>query len=152
MEAHPEKEKFLEYLEGRLPEEEAKPFESHIASCEECARSLREERSLNSLFDSLPPVEPSSNLYDSFRRKLSLYRRRRVVRAFLIPASLAAVLLLAIFTFLPERSSPEAEIMQNIEMFENMELLENYDLYSNLDVLENLANEDLENVDTWISG
>ncbi len=147
--------KLFDYLYGTLTSEERASLEEHLAGCPDCKRMLEEERRLDTHLEVLPEFEPSSSFYDSFREKLRTERstasRRRLLRRVLVPAGLAAALVLIFsLVILPIRATREREIVENIEVLQNMELLENYEVLLDLEDLELLTNEGIENIEGWI--
>lgn len=52
--------RLLGYIDGRLKESEQRDVEKHLADCAVCAVRVNEFRSVNSLLDELPVIEPSA--------------------------------------------------------------------------------------------
>jgi anti-sigma factor RsiW len=52
--------RLLGYIDGRLKEGEQREMEKHLAACPTCAVRVNEFRSVGSLLDELPMIEPSS--------------------------------------------------------------------------------------------
>ena len=51
--------RILGYIDGRLKESEQRDVEKHLASCAACTVRVNEFRSVSSLLDELPMIEPS---------------------------------------------------------------------------------------------
>jgi anti-sigma factor RsiW len=51
--------RLLGYIDGRLKEGEQREMEKHLAACPTCAVRVNEFRSVGSLLDELPMIEPS---------------------------------------------------------------------------------------------
>src|ERR1700680_4478337 len=52
--------RLLEYIDGRLKEKEQREMEKHLAACSGCNVRVNEFRSVSSLLDELPQIEPSA--------------------------------------------------------------------------------------------
>jgi anti-sigma factor RsiW len=52
--------RLLGYIDGRLKEKEQRQMEKHLATCPACTVRVNEFRSVSSLLDELPQIEPSS--------------------------------------------------------------------------------------------
>jgi len=52
--------RLLGYIDGRLKDGEQREMEKHLAACPTCAVRVNEFRSVGSLLDELPMIEPSS--------------------------------------------------------------------------------------------
>jgi hypothetical protein len=52
--------RLLGYIDGRLKEGEQREMEKHLAACPACTVRVNEFRSVGSLLDELPMIEPSS--------------------------------------------------------------------------------------------
>ena len=52
--------RLLGYIDGRLKEKEQREMEKHLAACPACTVRVNEFRSVNSLLDELPQIEPSA--------------------------------------------------------------------------------------------
>jgi anti-sigma factor RsiW len=106
MDACPE-ERLSAYLDGELPEAEARAIEAHLASCERCAADLEALRQLEELTRGLaaPPVDEAewSARWEGVAARVHrrapaarASRLRRVVRLALVPAAAAALIALAV--------------------------------------------------------
>src|SRR6202140_589431 len=51
--------RLLGYIDGRLKEKEQQKMEKHLAACPACTVRVNEFRSVSSLLDELPQIEPS---------------------------------------------------------------------------------------------
>jgi anti-sigma factor RsiW len=51
--------RLLGYIDGRLKESEQREMEKHLAACPACTVRVNEFRSVSSLLDELPQIEPS---------------------------------------------------------------------------------------------
>src|ERR1700681_3339821 len=52
--------RLLEYIDGRLKEKEQREMEKHLAACPACTVRVNEFRSVSSLLDEVPQIEPSA--------------------------------------------------------------------------------------------
>src|ERR1700686_305098 len=52
--------RLLGYIDGRLKEKEQREMEKHLAGCPACTVRVNEFRSVSSLLDELPQIEPSA--------------------------------------------------------------------------------------------
>jgi hypothetical protein len=98
----------IDYATRTLDPDEAGAFQAHLGGCEECRREVAGiEADLRWLPMGLPPAEPRPG----FRRRVLrevLERERRPVPRWLVPAALAASVLLAVGGWMAGRSEAGA--------------------------------------------
>jgi len=95
------------YLEGSLPEREAREVEKHLASCKRCFSSYEEWRRCFSALQSVPRLQAPATIWFKVKRELS-HRRERRIAWFPALASLIGVSLVFIFIFLNLYRQPKS--------------------------------------------
>jgi anti-sigma-K factor RskA len=98
----------LEYATRTLALEDAKTFETHLRGCEECRGEIaRIENDLRWLPMGLPPARPAPGLQQRILGQV-LQKRTAPHRRWLVPAAIAAAILLVITGWYLGRSSADA--------------------------------------------
>ncbi len=104
------------YLEDLLPPEEKKSIESHLASCEECHRSLEDLKRAEDLVKSLEEVEPPpffeqrimARVREEVGQKKGFLRRFFYPLHIKIPIQAMATILVAVLAFyIYQKNEPE---------------------------------------------
>jgi hypothetical protein len=95
------------YLEGSLPEREAREVEKHLASCKRCLSSFEEWRRCFSILQSVPRLQAPTNIWFKVKQELS-HRRERRIAWFPAFASLIGVSLVLFFIFFNLFSQPKS--------------------------------------------
>jgi anti-sigma factor RsiW len=139
--------RLLGYIDGRLKEKEQREMEKHLAGCPACTVRVNEFRSVSSLLDELPQIEPSAAFDIRVRARIaaepvkqnwwSWWAAPRVLVA-------ASMLLLATVwvghrpadttNMASSYNGDETQIMQD----QDWPVLENYDVLANFEPLTEL--------------
>jgi len=97
------------YIDGRLPEQEAKRLKAHLEACSVCRRRLRLLSTPKRVLTRLPdhrPVLSFNSVVNAHKRRLRLMK---MVRRTVIGGAVAAVVLAAIILLLPQTTSPSSQ-------------------------------------------
>ncbi len=135
----------IPYLDRRSNSADRHELEEHLAICVACRTRAEELRTLWSVLDEVPIVEPSLGFDARMRARIAEEPRPRWYRWF-VPQprlAMAMALLLAVsvwITRLPQDNSGLAGTAQNeqqqFQVIKNLDVLENYDVLSKFDALD----------------
>ena len=148
------KPELVAYLDGELSKGAAEEVRLHLERCPACQLEAKKLSAAGELFDAFGEIEPSKDFTArTMQRALSVpepaIARPRIVRR-LVPAAVAAALLVVLTLWLVVPSRPEVltpveeDIVQNMEVLENMELLEEMEMLSDMELLLEYEEEDFE--------
>src|ERR1700719_4287571 len=144
--------RLLGYIDGRLKEKEQREMEKHLATCLPCTVRVNEFRSVSSLLDELPQIEPSPAFDVRVRARIAAEPVKQDWWSWLGAAPrvlVAASMLLLATVWVGHRpadsanmasstSSDENQIMQD----QDLPVLENYDVLANFEPLTELSQAD----------
>jgi anti-sigma factor RsiW len=137
--------RILTYVDGRLKESERLEVEKHLSACGACRLRVNEFRTVTSLLEEVPQIEPSSAFDVRVRARVAAEPVKQGWWAWFTPsprvAFAASLLLLATVwmgyeskTQLPFENPKEADA----QMMEEMQVLDDQDVISNFDPLKDL--------------
>jgi anti-sigma factor RsiW len=140
--------RLLGYIDGRLKENEQREMEKHLAACPACTVRVNEFRSVGSLLDELPQIEPSAAFDIRVRARIAAEPVKQNWWSWLGAAPrvlVAASMLLLATVWVGHRpadststassySGDETQIMQD----QDLPVLENYDVLANFEPLTEL--------------
>ena len=140
--------RLLGYIDGRLKGSEQREMEKHLAACPACTVRVNEFRSVSSLLDELPQIEPSAAFDVRVRARVAAEPVKQDWWSWLgaAPRVLVAASMLLIATVWighrPADSSnmassnggDETQIIQD----QDLPVLENYDVLANFEPLTEL--------------
>jgi anti-sigma factor RsiW len=140
--------RLLEYINGRLKEKEQREMEKHLAACPACTVRVNEFRSVSSLLDELPQIEPSAAFDVRVRARIAAEPVKQDWWSWLVaaPRVLVAASMLLLATVWVGHRQPdstntansngrdEGQIMQD----QDLPVLENYDVLANFEPLTEL--------------
>jgi hypothetical protein len=141
--------RLLGYIDGRLKESEQREMEKHLAACPACTVRVNEFRSVSSLLDELPQIEPSAAFDVRVRARIAAEPVKQDWWAWLGAAPrvlVAASMLIAATVWVGHRPADntnmansnggdETQIMQD----QDLPVLENYDVLANFEALTELS-------------
>jgi len=141
--------RLLGYIDGRLKESEQREMEKHLAACPACTVRVNEFRSVSSLLDELPQIEPSAAFDVRVRARIAAEPVKQDWWAWLGAAPrvlVAASMLIAATVWVGHRPADntnmansnggdETQIMQD----QDLPVLENYDVLANFEPLTELS-------------
>jgi anti-sigma factor RsiW len=141
--------RLLGYIDGRLKEKEQREMEKHLAACPTCMVRVNEFRSVSSLLDELPQIEPSAAFDVRVRARIAAEPVKQDWWSWLGAAPrvlVAASMLLLATVWVGHRPADnanmanpnggeEAQIMQD----QDLPVLENYDVLANFEPLTELS-------------
>jgi anti-sigma factor RsiW len=141
--------RLLGYIDGRLKESEQREMEKHLAACPACTVRVNEFRSVSSLLDELPQIEPSPAFDVRVRARIAAEPVKQDWWAWLGAAPrvlVAASMLIAATVWVGHRPADntnmanfnggdETQIMQD----QDLPVLENYDVLANFEPLTELS-------------
>jgi anti-sigma factor RsiW len=141
--------RLLGYIDGRLKESEQREMEKHLAACPACTVRVNEFRSVSSLLDELPQIEPSPAFDVRVRARIAAEPVKQDWWAWLGAAPrvlVAASMLIAATVWVGHRPADntnmansnvgdETQIMQD----QDLPVLENYDVLANFEALTELS-------------
>jgi hypothetical protein len=141
--------RLLGYIDGSLKESEQREMEKHLAACPACTVRVNEFRSVNSLLDELPQIEPSAAFDVRVRARIAAEPVKQDWWAWLGAAPrvlVAASMLIAATVWVGHRPADntnmansnggdETQIMQD----QDLPVLENYDVLANFEALTELS-------------
>lgn len=136
----------LAVVDGRATPEDRRRVETHVATCDSCARRIEEMRGVWTSLDRLEGLEPSPAFDARLRARMAEQQARAGWRAWLpshlrLVAVTAALLAVAVWVSLRPARRPAAPAPENQEDFavvKNLPVLENYDVIANFDALSAL--------------
>jgi anti-sigma factor RsiW len=140
--------RLLGYIDGRLKEKEQREMEKHLAACPACTVRVNEFRSVSSLLDELPQIEPSAAFDVRVRARIAAEPVKQDWWSWLGAAPrvlVAASMLLLATVWVGHRPADinnmassgggdETQIMQD----QDLPVLENYDVLANFEPLTEL--------------
>jgi anti-sigma factor RsiW len=140
--------RILGYIDGRLKESEQREMEKHLAACPACTVRVNEFRSLGSLLDELPMIEPSAAFDIRMHARIAAEPVKQNWWSWLgaAPRVLAAASMLLLATVWVARrpldhaemanttGGEETQIMQD----QDLPVLEDYDVLANFEPLTEL--------------
>jgi anti-sigma factor RsiW len=139
--------RLLGYIDGRLKEKEQREMEKHLAACPACTVRVNEFRSVSSLLDELPQIEPSAAFDIRVRARIAAEPVKQDWWSWLGAAPrvlvAASILLLATVwvghrpadnTNMARSGGDETQILQD----QDLPVLENYDVLANFEPLTEL--------------
>ena len=127
--------KILGYVDGRLKEGERLEVDKHLAACAACRLRVNEFRTVSSLLDELPMIEPSPGFDMRVRARVAAEPVKQSWWAwFPAPRVAFAASVLGLATiWVATRPNNPPQIAQ-----EDIPVLENYDVLSNFEPLTEL--------------
>jgi predicted anti-sigma-YlaC factor YlaD len=135
----------IPYLDRRASSADRHEVEEHLAACAGCRTRAEELRTLWSVLDEVPIVQPSLGFDARMRARIAEEPRARWYRWF-VPQprlAMAMALLLAVsvwITRLPQDNSGLPGTAQSeheqFQVIKNLDVLENYDVLSKFDALD----------------
>lgn len=145
--------KLIAYVDGLASGEERREVEAHLKSCALCARRVEEFRSVSSLLDELPLVEPSEAFDVRVRARVAAEPQPRGWLDWLAPSprvAFAAALLLALTVWMssmpPDPDKRHQELLESsrvadsdFRMIKDLPVLQDYDVLSNFELLTDLS-------------
>lgn len=137
--------RILAYIDGRLKESEQHEMEKHLGACPACTVRVNEFRSVTSLLDELPVIEPSTAFDIRLHARIAAEPVKQNWWSWLGAAPrvlVAASMLLLATVWVGHRpmdrvdtaSNDETQIMQD----QDLPVLENYDVLANFEPLTEL--------------
>jgi len=140
--------RILGYIDGRLKESEQREMEKHLAACPACSVRVNEFRSVGSLLDELPMIEPSAAFDIRLAARIAAEPVKQSWWSWLgaAPRILVAASMLLLATLYVGHRPPdvantanttggeEAQIMQD----QDLPVLEDYDVLANFEPLTEL--------------
>ncbi|MDQ1410832.1 MAG: hypothetical protein QOJ41_2567 [Acidobacteriaceae bacterium] len=140
--------RLLGYIDGRLKENEQREMEKHLAGCPACTVRVNEFRSVSSLLDELPQIEPSAAFDVRVRARIAAEPVKQDWWSWLGAAprvAVAAAMLLLATVWVGHRPADstntasssggdETQIMQD----QDLPVIENYDVLANFEPLTEL--------------
>ena len=140
--------RLLGYIDGRLKESEQREMEKHLAACPACTVRVNEFRSVGSLLDELPMIEPSAAFDVRLQARIAAEPVKQNWWSWLGAAPrvlVAASMLLLATVWIGHRpldhtdvansnGGDETQIMQD----QDLPVLENYDVLANFEPLTEL--------------
>lgn len=147
--------KLMAYLDGRSSPGERGEVKAHLEACALCRQRAEEFRSVSSLLDELPQIEPSAAFDVRVRARVAAEPEPRGWLAWLAPTprvAFAATLLLALTVWLsslpvdPDRKHQElleASRGNDTEfrMIKDLPVLQDYDVLANFSPLTDLSQQ-----------
>jgi anti-sigma factor RsiW len=141
--------RLLEYIDGRLKEKEQREMEKHLAGCPACTVRVNEFRSVSSLLDELPQIEPSAAFDVRVCARIAAEPVKQDWWSWLgaAPRILVAASMLLLSTVWVGHHQPdstntassntghETQIIQD----QDLPVLENYDVLANFEALTELS-------------
>jgi len=137
--------RLLGYIDGRLKEGEQREMEKHLAACPACAVRVNEFRSVGSLLDELPMIEPSAAFDVRLQARIAAEPVKQSWWSWFGAAPrvlVAASMLLVATVWVGHRpldhadvaNSEESQVMQD----QDLPVLENYDVLASFEPLTEL--------------
>jgi anti-sigma factor RsiW len=140
--------RLLGYIDGRLKESEQREMEKHLAACPACTVRVNEFRSVSSLLDELPQIEPSAAFDVRVRARIAAEPVKQDWWSWLGAAPrvlVAASMLLLATVWVGHRPSDSANVASSnggdetqIMQDQDLPVLENYDVLANFEPLTEL--------------
>lgn len=142
----------IPYLDRRASSADRHEMEEHLAACVACRTRAEELRTLWSVLDEVPMVEPSLGFDTRMRARIAEEPKPRWFRWFVPQPRLALsmALLLAVSVWIarlpPDNSGLAGTAQSEHEQFQvikNLDVLENYDVLSKFDALDEVPADEL---------
>jgi hypothetical protein len=140
--------RLLGYIDGRLKESEQREMEKHLAACPACTVRVNEFRSVNSLLDELPQIEPSPAFDVRVRARIAAEPVKQDWWSWLgaAPRVLVAASMLLVATVWVGHRPADSSNMANsnggdetqVLQDQDLPVLENYDVLANFEPLTEL--------------
>jgi anti-sigma factor RsiW len=141
--------RLLGYIDGRLKESEQREMVKHLAACPACTVRVHEFRSVSSLLDELPQIEPSGAFDVRLQARIAAEPLKQNWWSWLgaAPRVLVAASMLLLATvwvghgpldrtgMANTNGGDETQIMQD----QDLPVLENYDVLANFEPLTELS-------------
>ncbi len=137
------------YLDRRANSAERQEIEQHLAVCGDCRRRAEDFRSLWSVMEEMPAIEPSFGFDARVRARVAAEPARKWFEWMIPQPRLAlSAALLAVLAVWMVKTSPvnqhvtptTASIQQeDFNAIKNLDVLENYDVVTSMDALSELA-------------
>ena len=160
-------EKWFDYLEGALPENERRVLQEHIDVCRECAERLDGyRRSWDALQALDAPAAPQclkervlAAVADAVRENVRVERSSSHIatpwwRRAWVPLAAAAMVLVVVGVMMmwdspstggfEDLSAEDQQLVANLDLLEDLDLLENLDLLEEWETLEQMDDIDLD--------
>jgi len=146
--------RLLGYIDGRLKENEQREMEKHLAGCAACTVRVNEFRSVSSLLDELPQIEPSAAFDVRLQARIAAEPVKRDWWSWLgaAPRVLVAASMLLLATVWVGHRPLDRTDMANVvtpnggddtQLMQDQDLpvLENYDVLANFEPLTELPQD-----------
>jgi anti-sigma factor RsiW len=140
--------RLLGYIDGRLKEKEQREMEKHLAACPACTVRVNEFRSVSSLLDELPQIEPSAAFDIRLQARIVAEPVKQEWWSWLGAAPrvlVAASMLLVATVWVGHRPADSANMASSnggdenqIMQDQDLPVLENYDVLANFEPLTEL--------------
>jgi anti-sigma factor RsiW len=140
--------RLLGYIDGRLKESEQREMEKHLAACPACTVRVSEFRSVSSLLDELPQIEPSPAFDVRVRARIAAEPLKQDWWSWLGAAPrvlVAASMLLVATVWVGHRPSDSSNVASSsggdetqVLQDQDLPVLENYDVLANFEPLTEL--------------
>ncbi len=153
--------RILGYVDGRLKEGEQRDVEKHLAGCAACTVRVNEFRSVSSLLDELPMIEPSAAFDVRLQARIAAEPAKKNWWAWLEAAPrvlVAASMLLIATVWVGHHPADRTDVASNqstsanansnggdetqIMQDQDLPVLENYDVLANFEPLSELSQAD----------
>jgi len=144
--------RLLGYIDGRLKENEQREMEKHLAACPACTVRVNEFRSVSSLLDELPQIEPSAAFDLRVRARIAAEPVKQNWWSWVGAAPrvlVAAAMLLLATVWVGHRPADNANMASSaggdetqIMQDQDLPVLENYDVLANFEPLTELSQAD----------
>jgi predicted anti-sigma-YlaC factor YlaD len=137
------------YLDRRANSAERQAIETHLSTCSDCRTRAEQFRSLWSVMDEMPVIEPSFGFDSRVRQRVAAEPKPRWFEFFVPQPRLAlSGALLAVLAVWMVKTAPVnpgvtptmASVQQeDFNAIKNLDVLENYDVVTGIDALSQLA-------------
>lgn len=135
----------IPYVDEKNSATERREVESHLTACADCRTRVEEYRSLSSVLNELPRIQPSFGFDAQLRARIASEARPNWLSR-LVPSprlTFAMAILLAISIFVVVRPAGVSTVKplspeNQFQMINNLPVLEDYDVVSNFDALSEL--------------
>jgi len=145
-------DELIAYLDRRMDSAERREVEEHLAGCAACRARAEEFRSISSVMDEMPAIEPSLGFDARIRERVAAEPQRRWF-TWMVPQprlALAAVLLIALTVWVeklppsnPATLAPTTNVAatseQDFNAIKDLGVLENYDVVTKMDAQSELV-------------
>jgi putative zinc finger protein len=145
--------KLMAYLDGRSNARERREVEAHLKTCALCRERAEEFRSVSSLLEELPQIEPSAAFDVRVRARVAAEPQSRGWLAWLTPSprvAFAAMLLLALTVWMSSLPTSKDDYpYHNLQtgsdadfrMIKDLPVLQDYDVIANFEPLTDLSQQ-----------